>query len=141
MSVRSPLFRPVRRQLIHLSCGVYSLFYLRYLYHSVIRSWLYARGAVIYPSVCLLAARHPFASCEPHTKSSMLLNIAALGLLVAPHRVSVHRASAQMGLYDLSATRIDGASVAMSDFKGKPLVVVVRKHCPSRGPRTGVGLS
>ena len=59
----------------------------------------------------------------------MLLNIAALGLLVAPHRVSVHRAaSAQMGLYDLSATRIDGASVAMSDFKGKPLVVVVRKH-------------
>ena len=59
----------------------------------------------------------------------MLLNIAALGLLVAPHRVSVHRAvSAQMGLYDLSATRIDGASVAMADFKGKPLVVVVRKH-------------
>ena len=59
----------------------------------------------------------------------MLLNIAALGLLVAPHRVSVHRAvSAQMGLYDLSATRIDGASVAMADFKGKPLVVVVREH-------------
>ena len=99
------------------------------------------RGGRNIPSVCLLAARHPCLPREPHTKSSMLLNIAALGLLVAPHRVSVHRASAQMGLYDLSATRIDGASVAMSDFKGKPLVVVVRKHCPSRGPRTGVGLS
>ena len=60
----------------------------------------------------------------------MLLNIAALGLLVAPHRVSVnHAASAQMGLYDLSATRIDGATVAMSDFKGTPLVVVVRTPC------------
>ena len=140
MSVRSPLFRPVRRQLIHLSCGVYSLFYLRYLYHSVIRSWLF-RGAAITPLCAPLRHGTPFASREPHTKSSMLLNIAALGLLVAPHRVSVHRASAQMGLYDLSATRIDGASVAMSDFKGKPLVVVVRKHCPSRGPRTGVGLS
>ena len=140
MSVRSPLFRPVRRQLIHLSCGVYSLFYLRYLYHSVIRIWL-RRGAAIYPSVWLQRLGTPCLPREPHTKSSMLLNIAALGLLVAPHRVSVHRASAQMGLYDLSATRIDGASVAMSDFKGKPLVVVVRKHCPSRGPRTGVGLS
>ena len=64
-----------------------------------------------------------------HPRVFMLLSIAALGLLVAPHRVSVHRAaSAQMGLYDLSATRIDGAGVAMADFKGKPLVVVVRKH-------------
>jgi len=139
VSVRSPLFRPVRRQLIHLSCGVYSLFYLRYLYHSVIRSWLY-RAAII-PLCVPPCGTAPPLPREPHTKSSMLLNIAALGLLVAPHRVSVHRASAQMGLYDLSATRIDGASVAMSDFKGKPLVVVVRKHCPSRGPRTGVGLS
>ena len=106
----------------------------------MIRIWLW-RGAAIYPSVWLQRLGTPCLPREPHTKSSMLLNIAALGLLVAPHRVSVHRASAQMGLYDLSATRIDGASVAMSDFKGKPLVVVVRKHCPSRGPRTGVGLS
>ena len=68
----------------------------------------------------------------------MLLNIAALGLLVAPHRVSVnHAASARMGLYDLSATRIDGATVAMSDFKGTPLVVVVRTPCrASRGCTT-----
>ena len=71
---------------------------------------------------------HPSAS-DTTSALSMLLNIAALGLLVAPHRVSVHRAaSAQMGLYDLSANRIDGASVAMADFKGKPLVVVVHKH-------------
>ena len=67
---------------------------------------------------------------SPPLARRMLLNIAALGLLVAPHRVSVnHAASAQMGLYDLSATRIDGATVAMSDFKGTPLVVVVRTPC------------